>query len=169
MRHIKVINEATELVPMLMALNTPVKRDVFDEIVRDWHTLSEIEERYGPEGRDALLFFEKAKLVDTQWQINDNKQKEKAYRSYYNSYHIQASCPISEISDILTVAIMGDDEFEKYENDIVEAVKAANGEMYVGELLEALNISDTMLKSIIKRSSVLDYRGLRVGYFNPED
>ena len=95
MRHIKVINEATELVPMLRALDTPIKREVFEEIIQDWKTVSEIEDKYGTEGADALLFFEKTKLVDIQWQINEENQREKCEKLDKASREWTANDPLS--------------------------------------------------------------------------
>ena len=166
--HIKMINEPAELVPILRALDTPIKRDVFDEIMNDWKTLSEIEKKYGDEGVEAIHFFEKIKLVDIQWRINsDTKKREKAYRSYYSSFQINASCPINEMKDILTVVIMDDKEFEKYEQMIIDEVKRNGNSVYIGDLKEKFNMSDTMLKALIKRSTKLDYQGRNVKFFNP--
>ena len=67
MNRIKVINEPSELVPMLRSVDTPVKRDVLKEVTLEWRTADEIEEKFGPEGRDAIIFFEKMKLVETRW------------------------------------------------------------------------------------------------------
>lgn len=165
MTHIKVINEPTELVPLLRALDTPIKRQVFDELIKEWRTMAEIVEKYGEEGREALMYFEKMKLVEINWIVNDHNEREKVYRSYYYSFHINTSCPINEMKDILTVAIMDDDEFCKYEKMILDELDVNGGKKFVGDLIEKLDMSTTMLKSIIKRSTKLDCRGHRVEKF----
>ena len=43
MNRIKVINEPSELVPMLRSVDTPVKRDVLKEVTLEWRTADEIE------------------------------------------------------------------------------------------------------------------------------
>jgi len=159
MKRIKVINEPTELVSILRAVDTKVKREVFKEVSQDWCTLKAIEEKYGVEGKEALIFFEKMKLVETKWESGD-KGSEKAYHSYYMSFHINTSCPVIEISDVLAVAVMGTKEFDKYEKKIKKLV-GEDGK-FAGDIGEELGISPTMLKSIVKRSSVLEYRGHRV-------
>ncbi len=68
MNRIKVINEPSELVPMLRAVDTQIKREVLKEVTLEWRTTKEIENKFGPEGSDALKFFEKMKLVETRWQ-----------------------------------------------------------------------------------------------------
>ena len=78
MKRIKVINEPTELVPVMRAMDTEVKRKVFMEVSTHWCTAKTIEELYGLEGRQALNFFEKMKLVETRWESVDSIS-EKAY------------------------------------------------------------------------------------------
>ncbi len=160
MKRIKVINEPTEIVPMLRALDTKVKRDVFNEVSNEWCTLKQIEDKYGKDGVDALMFFEKMKLVETMWQTTENNQQEKAYHTYYMSFHINTSCPIHEISEILSVAVMPDKEFEKVEKNIMKLIGPEG--MFAGDVSEQQNLSMTMLKSLVKRSVKLEYRGHRV-------
>lgn len=162
MVHIKVINEPTELVPILRALDSPVKREVFDELIKDWHTIKDIEDQFGDDGKDALEFFEKTKLVEVNWTVNDKNEREKTYRSYYYSFHINTSCQINEMKDILTVAIMGEDEFLKFEKQVIKELNGTKGKRFVGDMLENLDMTSTMLKSIVKRSTKLEYRGQQI-------
>lgn len=156
---VKVIGDVTELVSILRALNTEVKKEVYQEIVRDWKSSDEIEEKYGSEGKEALQFFEKMKLVETRWEPEEEGAK-KVYKSYYTSFHINASAPVHEISDVLTVAIMSVEEFKSYEDRILEML--SDGDKYVGDISEALNVSQTMLRSLARRSIHFEYRGQRI-------
>jgi len=161
MKRIKVINEPTELVPMLRAVSTKVRRDVFTMVSQDWCTLKMIEEKFGEEGKEALRLFEKMKLVETRWQSKEGStQPEKAFHSYYMSFHINASCPVTEISDVLSVAVMPDNEYEKWEKKIVSLV--GNDGKFAGDVAEQLGITTVMLKSLVKRSGKLEFRGHRV-------
>jgi predicted DNA-binding ArsR family transcriptional regulator len=161
MKRIKVINEPTELVPMLRAVSTKVRREVFALVSQEWCTLKMIEEKFGEEGKEALRLFEKMKLVETRWQSKEGStQPEKAFHSYYMSFHINASCPVTEISDVLSVAVMPDIEYEKWEKKIVNLV--GNDGKFAGDLAEQLGITSVMLKSLVKRSGKLEFRGHRV-------
>ena len=51
---------------MLRSVDTVVKRDVLKEVTLEWRTADEIEEKFGPEGRDAIIFFDKMKLVESR-------------------------------------------------------------------------------------------------------
>ncbi len=160
MNRIKVINEPSELVPMLRAVDTRVKREVLKEVTLEWRTSKEIEEKYGPEGKEALKFFEKMKLVETKWQSSSGSHPEKAYHTYYTSFHINASWPVYEISDVLAAAMMPEDEFQDVEKKVLQQV-GPDGR-FAGDVAENLGITSTMLRSLVKRSVKLDYRGHRI-------
>ncbi len=169
MNRIKVVNEVADLVPFLRAVSTKVKMNVFKEVSEDWRTGQEIAERYGEEGKSSLKLFEKMKLVETRWQpleSDPSSAPEKAYHTYYSSFSINASCPVIEASDVLAVAMMSETEFKRNEKDIYQVV-GSDGK-FVGDISEELNLSATMLKSLIKRSAKLEYRGHRVERFTDE-
>ena len=63
MKRIKVINEPTELVPVMRAMDTEVKRKVFMEVSNRWCTANYIEGISGHVGRQAINFFVIFKLV----------------------------------------------------------------------------------------------------------
>jgi predicted DNA-binding ArsR family transcriptional regulator len=156
MRRIKVVSEATDLVPVLRAFDSDVKRDVFRELIDGWVTMSSVQEKYGAEGVAALQFFEKTKLVETKWEAQNGKT-EKAYHSYYTAFHINTQCSVQEISEILAVAAMADPQFRQTEDEIAAIV--GHEDYSARAITEKLGISVTRLKALLKRSSRLDLRG----------
>lgn len=166
MNRIKVINEPSELVPMLRSVDTPVKRGVLKEVTLEWRTANEIEKKFGPSGRDAIIFFEKMKLVETRWLSKDGGHPEKSYHTYYTSFSINAQWPVYEMSDVLTAAMMNDDEYTKIENKILEGI-GINGK-FSGDIAENLGLSPTLLKSLVKRSVKMDYHGHRIELLHEE-
>ena len=166
MNKIKVINEPSELVPMLRSVDTPVKREVLKEVTLEWRTAGEIEKKHGPEGRDALVFFEKMKLVETRWLSVDGNYPEKSYHSYYTSFSINAQWPVYEISDVLAAAMMGKEEYDAIEIKILQELGPTG--RFSGDVAESLALSSTMLKSLVRRSVKMDYRGHRIEPINEE-
>ncbi len=160
MNRIKVINEPSELVPMLRSVDTPVKRDVLKEVTLEWRTADEIEKKYGPEGREAIIFFEKMKLVESRWLSTDGNYPEKSFHTYYTSFHINAQWPVYEISDVLAAAMMSEEEYSEIENKILAEV-GTDGK-FSGDVAEALGMTSTMLKSLVRRSVKMDFRGHRI-------
>ena len=167
MNRIKVVNEAADLVSIFRAVDTDVKKEVLKEVSLDWRTAREIKEKFGAEGKSALNLFDKMKLVETRWQqppgAAPSGGPEKAYHTYYSSFQITASCPIYEICDVLAVAVMPEAKFKKLEDTVYKAVGAEG--KFAGDIAEELKVSQTMMKSLVKRSSKLEYRGHRIERF----
>lgn len=159
MNRIKVVNEPVDLVPILLAVDTEVKRAVLKEISQDWKTEKEIEKKYGQEGLEALKFFEKMKLVDTKWQSSE-AEPEKAFHAFYTSFHINASSPINEMSDVLAAAVMPEERYVEIENRILEEV--GDEGKFAGDIAQELDLSQTLLRGLIKRSSKLEFKGQRI-------
>jgi len=163
LNRIKVVSEVAELVPILRAVDSDVKSEVFKEVSAGWKSAREIEEKFGPPGADALRFFEKMKLVETKWQTGPSASPEKAYHAFYSSFHINATAPIQEISDVLHAAMMPEDAYAAIEAQIFEMVGPEG--KFSGDVADKLKVSQTKLKALVKRSPRLDFRGHRIMRF----
>ncbi len=160
MNRIKVVSEVAELVPILRAVDTDVKSEVFKAVSAEWKTLREIEEKFGSEGANAIRFFEKMKLVETKWQTGPSSSPEKAFHAFYSSFHINATAPIQEISDVLHAAMMSEEAYGAIEEKLFEMVGVEG--KFSGDVADALKVTQTKLKALVKRSPRLDFRGHRI-------
>ncbi len=160
MNRIKVVSEVAELVPILRAVDSEVKSSVFKEVTANWQTAKQIEDKFGKEGLDALRFFEKMKLVETKWQTSAAMTPEKAYHAFYSSFHINATAPVQEISDVLHAAMMPESDYAKIEAQIFEMVGPEG--KFSGDVADVLKVTQTKLKAFVKRSPRLDFRGHRI-------
>lgn len=158
MSRIKVINDVSELAAILHSCDTKVKKDVFSEISKGWVTEEEIAEKYGKEGLEAIRYFEKIKLVETQWQTTP-RGPTKAYHTYYTSVQMNLTIPIIELGDVIYASTLSDKTLKEYEDKILEIIGNNKAGVFIGDLIRELSISQTLLKSIIKRSSKLDIKG----------
>ncbi|MBS3816828.1 MAG: ArsR family transcriptional regulator [Candidatus Thermoplasmatota archaeon] len=159
MSRVKVIKDVSEMVPILRAVSTKTKRDVYTDLAEDWKTEEEIEEEYGEEGKNALKLFDKMKLVETRWQ-HTGRETRKAYHTYYSEVHIDASVPIDKISDVLYAAMIDEEEFKSLEQEILESVR--EGDTFANDVSKKIGHSVTTLKSLVKRSVQLNYKGHRI-------
>jgi predicted DNA-binding ArsR family transcriptional regulator len=160
MNRVKVVNEISELVPILRAVDTEVKKEVLKDLALEWRTSTEIKSKFGKEGEQALKIFEKMNLVETKWQSNESKEPVKTYHTFYTSFHINATCSVYEISDILISAIMSEEKYNKIERKIYRMVGKEG--TFVGDIADELSLSPTLLKGLVRRSSRLNYRGHRI-------
>lgn len=156
MRRIKVVSESTDLVPILRAFDSDVKRDVFQKLIDNWLTAAAIEKEFGQAGLAALHLFEKTKLVETRWEAVEGKT-EKAYHSYYTAFHINTSCSVQEIAEILSIASMDEGTFDKIDNEISSVVGKEG--FSARAIAEKFNMPLIRLKSLLKRSSRLEFKG----------
>jgi len=160
LNRIKVVSEVAELVPILRAVDSDIKSEVFKEVTSGWKTAREIEEKYGAAGADAIRFFEKMKLVETKWQTGPSASPEKAYHAFYSSFHINATAPVQEISDVLHAAMMSEEAYAVIEKRIFDMIGPEG--KFSGDVADALKVSQTKLKALVKRSPRLDFRGHRI-------
>ena len=164
MTRIKVINDAPDMITIFRAVDTPVKKEVFAEASTAWITTEQVLEKHGDEGVAALLYFEKTKLVDTRWQATEGSPAPmKAYHTFYTSVHINIQVSLNEISAVMEVALMPPDIFQEWDDKIAEI--AGEEGVYVGDITEKLGLDPVRLKSIVRRSPRLIFRGHRVEPF----
>ncbi|KJE49600.1 MULTISPECIES: ArsR family transcriptional regulator [Acidiplasma] len=156
---IKVVNDVGELVTIFHAADTDVKRKLLLDLSTGWITMPQIDEKYGVEGKKALLYLDKIKMVESQW-ITGDKGPEKAYHTYYTNIQINLIGSMPDLADIIYATTLTEKELEDYENKIKAMM--VDGGVFIGTASENLNISQTLLKGIINRSSVLYLKGYRI-------
>ena len=163
MMRTKVVNDSTDLVPLLRAFDNKTKKQVFNELLGDWKPLSEITDKYGKDGENALEYFDKMKLVETKWTTPEEGiegKPQKKYRSYYSAFNINISCPVNEISEIFTVASLNKDDFGKLEDQIFDFI-GVDGK-FGSMVAENFGVSNLALKGLVKRSNKFCYKGLKL-------
>jgi predicted DNA-binding ArsR family transcriptional regulator len=167
MHRIKVVNDVSDLVSILRAVDSPVKLKLVQRLGENWLTNEDVEREFGKEGVAALAVFEKLRLIDTRWVAREGrKQPEKSYHFYYSTININTTSPIAEASEVLAIAIMSPKEYAKIEAKIHEAVGPEG--RFFSDVAEELGMSPTRLKGLVKRSDKLEYRGHRIERFQAE-
>ena len=165
MHRIKVVNEVSELVPILREVDTPVKLKVLQRLSESWLTHDDVANEFGRDGTKALAIFENLKLVDTRWVAREGRRTpDKSYQSYYSTIIINTTAPLAEVSEILAIASMEDREYAKLEQRIFDAVGDTG--RFFSDVAEELGMSATRLKGLVKRSDKLEYRGHRIERFH---
>jgi predicted DNA-binding ArsR family transcriptional regulator len=164
---IKVINDVSDLVPILRAVDTPLKQKLVQRLGENWLTIEDVESEFGKEGVKALAFFDKLRLIDTRWVAREGRrQPDKSYHFYYSTINISTTSPLAEISEVLAIAMMAPKEYAKLEQRIFEAVGGEG--RFFSDVAEELGMSPTRLKGLVKRSEKLEYRGHRIERFQAE-
>lgn len=167
MHRIKVVNDVSDLVSILRAVDSPLKLRLVQRLGENWLTGEDVEREFGKEGIKALQFFEKLRLIDTRWVAREGrKQPDKSYHFYYSTININTTSPLAEVSEILAIAMMSPKEYSKLEQRIYDAVGGEG--RFFSDVAEELGMSPTRLKGLVKRSDKLEYRGHRIERFQAE-
>jgi len=161
MARVKLITDPTELVYALRCLDTEAKDRLFHDLMKNWKTAEEIETEYGKDGIDALKLFDKMHLLESQWRPVPGKvEPTKAYHILYDGFHIDLTSSMVDMRDVLTATIMSEKEFKKIDDRMVKLVGEKG--IYLGDLINSLDMSPTMVKALVRRSSRVMYRGQTV-------
>ncbi len=167
MHRIKVINDVSDLVPMLRAVDSSLKLRLVTRLGEAWLTEQDVLKEFGAEGVKTLGFFEKLRLIDTRWVAREGRhQPDKSYHFYYSTININTTSPLAEISEVLAIATMSARDYARIEAKIHAAVGAEG--RFFSDIAEELGMSPTRLKGLVKRSERLEYRGHRIERFQAE-
>ena len=77
MKRVKLINDPAELVALFRAIDSEERRDVMTTLSEGWTMISALIEKYGKDAHGAITYFEKFKLVDSRWEVNDETGRQK--------------------------------------------------------------------------------------------
>ena len=163
MMQAKLINDITDLSWLSRAFDTEIKRQVFNEVSKDWITMEVVEEKYGEEGKKALKFFEKVRMVETRWTMSEDGKAKKEYHAFYSAFHINVMTSIDMIRDVFSVILMSDEEFAEIEKKIYDFI-GDDGELS-REVEKEFNFTPVQMRCIVKRSDKLEYRGMKIERF----
>jgi predicted DNA-binding ArsR family transcriptional regulator len=157
---IKVVNDVGELVSIFHAADTDVKRKLLIDLSTGWITLPKIEEKYGIEGRRALHYLDKIKMTESQW-VTGEGGPEKAYHTYYTNVQINLIGGMEELADIIYATTMSEKKLEEYEDEIKKMIVPGEG-VFLGDVTDKLQFSQTLLRGLIRRSSSLTIKGYKI-------
>ena len=161
---IKVVNDVGELVSIFHAADSDVKRRLLLDLSTSWITMPVIEQKYGVEGKRALLYLDKIKLIESQWMTGENGP-EKAYHTYYTSVQINLLGTMSELADIIYATTLSEEKLLGYEEKIIGMITDNEG-VFLGDVAESLDVSQALLRGIVKRSNVLQIKGYKIAHVN---
>ena len=70
MKRVKLINDPAELVALFRAVDSEVRRNVLSTLAEGWTMISKLNEKFGEEANDIIVYYEKFKLIESRWEVN---------------------------------------------------------------------------------------------------
>ncbi len=94
-----------------MTFNNPDFKKVYELLNKSWLTEEEIRAQVGDDNVALCLqILKKGNLVEEQWRMpKPGAKPEKEFRATYNKFRANFQCNLSDLSDILYIALSNDE------------------------------------------------------------
>lgn len=157
----RIVNEPSDIVPLLRAFGSENHKKVFDCLQKDWKNESEIEAEAGFKVNESLDLLKKSGLVESKWRMPEaGKTPEKEYHSSYSRVHLNFQCSVEDLSDLIMITFKSDSEIKNIvdtiEKEVVDGNQSMNG------LQRVVDKSIMFIRGVARRSSILAVKGQRI-------
>ncbi len=157
----RIVNEPSDIVPLLRAFGSENHKKVFDCLQKDWKTEDEIEAEAGFKVNESLDLLKKSGLVESKWRMPEaGKKPKKEYHSSYSRVHLNFQCSVEDISDLIMITFKSDSEIKNYvdiiEKEVIQGNQSMNG------LQRIVDKSIMFIRGVARRSSILAVKGQRI-------
>lgn len=157
----RIINEPSDIVPLLRAFGSESHKKVFDCLQDGWKTEKEIEKVVGFKPSESLSVLKKSGFVESKWRMPQPGQTpEKEYHSSYSRVQFNFQCSVEDLSDLITVTFKSNSDLRKYLDMIEKEVKSGNQSM--NGLQRAVDKSIMFIRAVARRSPILSVKGQRI-------
>jgi len=157
----RIINEPSDLVPLLRAFGSDAHKKVFDALQTDWKTEEDLEKEVGFNVHESLDILKKSGLVESKWRMpQPGKKPEKEYHSSYSRVTVNFQCSVEDLSDLIMITFKSDSEIRSYLEIIEKEVIGGNQSM--NGLQRVVDKSIMFIRGVAKRSPVLAVKGQRI-------
>ncbi|MCZ7372684.1 MAG: ArsR family transcriptional regulator [Candidatus Methanoperedens sp.] len=157
----RIINEPSDVVPLLRAFGSETHKKVFDYLQKDWKTEDEIEQDLGLKVSDSLDVLKKSGLVESKWRMpQPGKKPEKEYHSSYSRVQVNFQCSIEDLADLIMITFKSDKEIRTY-LDVIEK-EVVGGNQSMNGLQRVIDKSIMFIRGVARRSAILTVKGQRI-------
>lgn len=159
----RIINDPSDIVPLLRTFGSETHKKVFDRLLIDWFTGTELVKHIGVDVEESLNILKKSGLIESKWRMPEaGKTPEKEYHTSYSKIHFNFQCSMEDLSDLLLITFSRDDELKKMIEQIETEV--ANGNQSMTGLSRAIGASPLLLRGVARRSDNLTVKGQRIEF-----
>ena len=142
-----------------MTFNDPDFKKVYELLNKTWLTEEEIRAQVGDDNVALCLqILKKGNLVEEQWRMpKPGANPKKEFRATYNKFRANFQCNLSDLSDIIYIALSNDENLR----EVVEQIERelAKGNSSINDLSRKFNVSHIFVKGLAKRIPHMDVKG----------
>ncbi len=162
----RIINDPSDLVPLLRVFASKVHKQVFDTLQDGWMTEREIEEVVGYSVTESLDLLRRSGLIESKWRMPEpGKTPEKEYHSSYSRVQANFQCSLPDLSDLIKLTFTSDDELKGLIELLEQEVSRGNQSMT--GLQRVLDRSPLYIRGAARRSPRLVVKGQRIELATP--
>jgi predicted DNA-binding ArsR family transcriptional regulator len=165
----RIINDPSDLVPLLQAFGSVTHKRVFDELSKEWRTERELTKLLGDGGsvHRSISLLRKSGLIETKWRAPDpGSFPEKEYHSTYSRIQANFGAAMEEVSQLIQLTFMSEEELRDASERLYKEVVGGNTSL--SNLSRELGLSQTFIRGLAKRSEKINVRGQRIEPYEEE-
>src|SRR5665648_29550 len=166
-KRIRLINDPSDLVPLLRTFGSRTHKSVFDDLSNEWMTKEELEVNHS-DVMTSLIILKKSGLIESRWRMPEpGNTPDKEYHISYSKAQANFQCTIEDLSDLIMMSFKNDDSIYEFIESIENEVK--NGNQSMAGLSRVLDKNPMYIRGAAKRSLNLSVKGQRIEYAGTED
>jgi len=159
----RIINDPSDLVPLLRTFGSDTHKKVFDHLLVDWYTDEELKEMLNFEVGESLTILKKSGLIESKWRMPEpGKKPTKEFHTSYSKIQVNFQCSIEDLADLLMITFTCDDDIRNMMEQIETEV--VNGNQSMTGLSRAVGTTPLYLRGIARRSNKLLVKGQRIEF-----
>ncbi|MCS3924297.1 ArsR family transcriptional regulator [Methanosalsum natronophilum] len=157
----RIINDPSELVPLLRTFGSRTNKNVFDALSTKWMTEEELNEYLGKDSSNSILLLKKSGLIESQWKMPEpGKKPSMEYHTSYSKVQTNFQCSFEDLSDIIMLAFKPYEEVSEAVEELEKLVSEGNQSM--SNLTRILNRSPLYIRAVARRSPKIAVMGQRL-------
>jgi len=159
----RIINDPSDLVPLLQAFGSAVHKKIFDELSREWRTERELSDIFGDEAgvHRSVALLRKSGLIETKWRVPvPGASPEKEYHSTYSRIQANFGATMEDLSELISLTFMSDEDLREVTEKLQKMVNGGNNSL--SNLSRELGLSQVFIRGVAKRAEGLAVRGQRI-------
>ena len=157
--HIRIVNDPIEMVSLFVTFNNDQYKEIYEHLTRAWMTEEELAKLAGHDSvGECLAILKKGNLIEEKWRTPPpGKKPVKEYRTIYSRFRANFQCNMTDLGDLIHVALSNDEKVRDLVDQIEEEIKQGNTS--INDIARKYNVSQVVIKGLAKRIPRLDVKG----------
>ena len=161
MKRTRILNDPSDLVPLIDVFSNTEHRQVYDLLTESWYTKVELDQHTGKDTRKSLDTLQHGLLLESKWRMpTPGESPEMEFHTSFTSIRVGFQCSITELAEVVDSALTQGEQLRKDAERLEDEVRKGNYSLtYLSRTLDA---SPNQLKCIAKRYGRISVKGQRL-------